>query len=360
MFAEKLTIPNSESSSKGVSSEFLLESAQFMAIQSRYNSEPDTYDNRVEAAYSTAELLRKTLTFSDHTRRQPELTPEWVADHHTTNCYGHSIIMSECLEQLNIDHRIGFANQHGFVLLEDIESGRVNLIDTPVEKLCIDITPALGSIALDNYTSEYGSVNYLWGSTILRRSHFGNKERALAKRPWMSFKTTDNSFPWSREDTEESANRLILRTYKPQQGRDVLLSFDNFIHAISRRDTLRAHEWIQGLGGTYPDIDKRNRLSAPSRLVRGLGEKVMINEALNDIQIIENSLLPFTDDIILRLWPIDKRRGLGVQVRSGNLLRQSIDEYDQLYESRKESGASTQDIEGRMRKAKDQLDRIEN
>lgn len=360
MFSEKLTTPVSDILGKRIFSEPLLESAEFAAIKSRYNSNSGTYDDRVEAAYSTAELLRRTLTFSDHTRRQPELTPEWVAAHHTTNCYGHSIIMSECLEQLNIDHHIGFANQHGFVLLEDTESGRVNLIDTPVEKLCIDITPALGGIALDNYANELGGVNYLWGNTILRRSHFGDKERALARRPWMSFKTTDSSFPWSKEDTEESANRLILRTYTPQQGRQVLLSFDNFIHAVSRRDTLRAHEWIQGLSGTYPDIDKRNRLSAPSRLVRGLGEKAMINEALSDIQIIENSLLPFTDDIILRLWPIDKRRGLGVQVRSGSLLRQSMDEYDQLYEYRKESGGSTQDIEGRIRKAKNQLGRIEN
>jgi hypothetical protein len=159
-------------------------------------------------------------------------------------------------------------------------------------------------------------------------------------------------------EEQNRAGRLIMRTYTPEQGRDILLSFANFRHAALRRDTARAHEWIQGLDGTYPDIDRRNKLRAPTWLVRALGKKALVDEAINDIKVIDNSLRPFTNDLVLRLWPADERRRVGVKVKSADIIQQAMESYDELYEGRRSEGGSTADIEERIRKAKTQLSRI--
>jgi hypothetical protein len=359
MFSEKIMAPLPASIEAGLAPEPLLESARFREIKANYDGSDGSYDDAVEAAYLTAGLIRSCIQFSDHTPDQPALTPDWVGSSHKTNCHGHSIVASECLEYLGIEHYIGFANQHSFLLMQDVESDRVNLIDTPVEKLCVDITPALGAIALQESRKEAGSATYIQGDTILQRSQFGNKYRALERRPWLSFLAgKGDNYVFRPAGEQTRAGQLILRSYEPKQGREVLLAYDSFIHATLRRDVPTAHEWMQGLDGTYPDIDRRNNLRAPTRLVRALGMRALVDEALGDITIIENSLRPFTKDLVMRLWPADERRRLGVKVNSAEIIRQTLESYDEIYEIREGEGGSTFDIEDRIRKAKSQLNGI--
>jgi hypothetical protein len=359
MFSEKIAASLPASIEAGLAPEPLLESARFREIQTGYEGSEKSYDDAVEAAYLTAGLIRSCIQFSDHTPDQPALTPDWVGSSHKTNCHGHSIVASECLEYLGIEHYIGFANQHSFLLMQDEESGRVNLIDTPVEKLCVDITPALGAIALHESRKEAGSATFIQGDTILQRSLFGDKHRALERRPWLSFLAgKGENYVFRPEGERTRAGQLILRSYEPKQGREVLLAYDSFIHATLRRDVPAAHEWMQGLDGTYPDIDRRNNLRAPTRLVRSLGMRALVDEALGDITIIENSLKPFTNDLILRLWPADERRRIGAKVGSADIIQQAMEAYDEHYHVRKDAGGSTADIEARIRKATSQLNGI--
>ncbi len=335
----------------------LLYSDRFQEIKNHYENSSKEYSAATDAAYDTATLIREEISFSPHTANQPALSPDWINTGHQTNCHGHSIIASECLDELGIEHYIGFANGHSFLLMQDNDSGRVDLIDTPDKKLCIEITPALGGIALQESINQKGSANFISGNTILNLSKFDDKELGFYRRPWLSFaKKADSSF-WS-EEHKDRASQLILRTYEPEQGRAVLLSYDHFIHAILRNNTLEAHQWLEDLDGTYPDIDRRNHLRAPTQLVRSLGMKALTDEALRDIQIIKNSLEPFTNDLILNLWPADERRRLGVRFGSRRMLKDSLEDYDRIYESRKEAGHSTEDIKNRIRKTKTQLSQI--
>ncbi len=359
MFSEKITIQASESIEAGLAPEPILESASLREIRDIYDDSSKSYDDTVKAGYHTATLIRSCIEFSNHTTDQPELSPEWVGASHKTNCHGHSIVASECLEHLGIEHYIGFANQHSFLLMQDPSSGNVNLIDTPVEKLCIDITPAMGGVALRECAGGPGGADFISGNTILQRSHFGDKQRALSRRPWLSFMSGNNdNYLFKPEEELNRAGRLILRSYEPKRGREVLLSYDNFIHASERNDIPRAHAWMQGLDGVYPDIDRRNKLRAPTRLVRALGVRALVDEALQDITLVENSLQPYTNDLILRLWPADERRHIGAKIKSGDIVRRAIETYDELYHDRLTSGYSTSDVEIRMRKATSQLHRI--
>lgn len=359
MFFEELTVSSPDSVRAGLAPEPLLGSARFREIQAAYDSSGKTYDDAVKAAYLSAGLIRSCIGFSIHTPDQPELSPDWVGSSRTANCHGHSIVASECLERLGIEHYVGFANQHSFLLMQDSESGRVNLIDTPVEKLCVDITPALGAVALRDCLTEAGGASYMQGDTILKRSRFGDKHRALERRPWLSFLAgKGDNYVFKPEEEQIRAGRLILRSYEPKQGRAVVLSYGNFIHAMLRRDVAAAHGWIRGLDGTYPDIDRRNRLQTPTRLVRALAATALVDEALDDITAVENSLVAFTNDLVLRLWPADERRRVGVTAGSAEIIRQALDNYDEMYQRRKDEGGSTADIADRLRKAKSQLGRI--
>jgi hypothetical protein len=361
MFSEKIAAPLPASIEAGLAPEPLLESARFMEIQADFDASEKSYEDAVKAAYQAAGLIRKYIEFSDHTADQPELTPEWIGESHKTNCHGHSIVASECLERLGIEHFIGFANQHSFVLMQDAVTGQVDLIDTPVEKLCIDITPALGTVALHGRTrGDQGGADHLQGHTILALAPFSDKYRALARRPWLSFlaRKNDNYFLNPNDESQKRAGQLMMRSYEPKRGRAVLLSYDSFVHATLRRDVVRSHEWLQDLDGTYPDIDRRNNLRAPTRLVRAFGLRALVDEALGDIAIIESSLQPFTNDLILRLWPADERRRLGVKMKSAEIIQQTLESYDEIYETRDSEGGSTVDIEARIRKARSQLNRI--
>jgi hypothetical protein len=309
----------------------------------------------VEAAYATAELVRQTLRFEPHTSDHPEFSPESLAETQQTNCHGHSIVTSECLDRLEIPHLVGFANQHSFLLLQsDDEDQRINLVDTAVKQLYVEVTPAVVGPRLDTSHGGSGQVRHLRGDIILERSQFLDKEKALRERPWMSFTVGhETQFRFAPPETQERADTLLLRAYQPAQGRELLHAYANFIHAVSNKSFIRAHGWLQPLDGLYPDIDSRNRLHGPTRLVRGLAIQAKLQEALDDIGIIERSLSS-TQDLLLRLWPIDHRRRVAVIGKDTMLLDESLEDYDKLWQARHEQGLSVAAIEARIRKARSQ------
>ena len=350
MYAERLTTPSPEIIKAGAEPESLLESVRLKTIKAAYEASDQSPEDKIEAAYATAHLVRQTLRFEPHTALQPKFSPESIATSQRTNCHGYSIVTSECLQEVEIDHRIGYANQHSFILLED--ERRVTLIDTPVRQLYTDITPAVIGAPLGAQEDERGAVNMLRGDIILQQSLFTDRERALAERPWLSF-TVGRDYRFKGEDEERRAHTLVLRSYQPEQGRRVLEAYAKFTHAIKRRDFLDAHQVFGVLDGVYPDIDKRNQLYGPTRLVRAMARAGDVAAALEDIAIVERSLWP-TQDLLMRLWPIDERRRLGVAVGEADLLDTSIEQYEALIDERDAVRASTSAIRGRLARAKRQ------
>ena len=75
MFAEKLITPHSTIAREGIVPEPLLDSVRFRTIKAAYGASEHTYDDMVEAAYATAELVRQTLRFEPHTSDHPEFSP---------------------------------------------------------------------------------------------------------------------------------------------------------------------------------------------------------------------------------------------------------------------------------------------
>lgn len=129
----------------GLRRELLLDSQQLKLIRAVYEQSPQTYDAATKAAVNIAQVVRQTVDFAPTSADSPLLNAVKVASREATNCFGHAIIASECLEQLGIEHCISYANQHAMVTLFDRGSERAFLLDVATEELCCDMTGVLGS-----------------------------------------------------------------------------------------------------------------------------------------------------------------------------------------------------------------------
>ncbi|MDB5166949.1 MAG: hypothetical protein JWN26_94 [Candidatus Saccharibacteria bacterium] len=356
-FATDLKTPHHEIAQAGVDSESLLESTRFLTIQAAYDISKKTYEDQTEAAYATAHLVRQTLRFDTYEKRTDWVTADDVSEDQTTNCHGYSIVTSECLDQIGIPHYVGFANQHSFILLQTPNGMRTNLIDTAVKQLYVEIDGAIGEPPLAKQMDDATSAaNQLNTDIVLARSEFVDTNAAIYERPWLNFGA--NKLTTRRYSSSESYdNILMLRSYQPEQGRQILESYANFMLAMRRDAFDTAHDSLQPLDGEYPDTDRRNRFREPSRLVRELARGGRMAHALHDIEVVENSLWA-TKDIVVHLWPSDQRRRLGILSTHTELIDMAIDEYEAIAEDRKKEGLSVGLVNGRIRKAKDQWARV--
>lgn len=129
----------------GLRREFLLDSQQLKLIRAVYEQSPQTFDAATKAAVDIARVVRQTVDFAPTLANSPLLDAVEVANREATNCFGHVIIASECLEQLGIEHFVSYANQHAMVTLFDRSSERAFLLDVATEELCCDMTGVIGS-----------------------------------------------------------------------------------------------------------------------------------------------------------------------------------------------------------------------
>jgi hypothetical protein len=360
VFSENLTTPHVEIAQAGVASESLLESARFLTIAAAYEVSEKTYDDQVEAAYATAHLVRQSLRFDTYETRSDWVSADDVATDQRTNCHGYTIVTSECLEHVGIPHYPALANQHSFIVLQTPDGTHTNLIDTAVKQLYVDSDGAISEPPIASQIAErMTGANELDMNAVLSQSGFSNKEQALYTYPWMSFQKFSTSSRTYAIEKEQRHNRLMLRTYEPEQGRQILQAYANFMLAMRRSNFDTAHRQLQPLDGEYPDVDRRNHFREPTRLIRYLGTAGQLTRALSDIKIVENSLWA-TDDLVVHLWPADERRHLGVATGHPQLIGASINEYEAIIEERKRIGLTISPVPGRIEKAKKQWAAVRN
>ena len=132
------------------------------------------------------------MDFAPTLANSPLLDAVEVANREATNCFGHVIIASECLEQLGIEHFVSYANQHAMVTLFDRGSERAFLLDVATE----DMTGVIGSGApnpLDQLAmGELRAVNAFFSEELLKRLPPSiDRQKFMSSRPWLSFDAID-------------------------------------------------------------------------------------------------------------------------------------------------------------------------
>lgn len=145
LLSGKLMTPRMEIAAQSplIYREPLLLSQTLATAIASYETTEKTPDDALTTALSIANIVHDSLSPKTVARRTTLLTPESLAESEEANCYGYTVVLSECLEKAKIEHFVGFVNGHSFVLLHDEQNKAYKMIDALTRKYSGDITTAL-------------------------------------------------------------------------------------------------------------------------------------------------------------------------------------------------------------------------
>ena len=308
--------------------ERLLDSKQLKIIGAAYEQSPLAFEDATNAAVLVGHLVRQTLEFAPTTDGTPLLTAESIAERETANCYGYTIVASECLDQIKgLEHYIGYVNQHAVIMLFDRPSQRSFLLDVPTNELCKETTEAIsGKNPQDQLMSgELRAVNWLQTSELVKNLPPSiNRDAFVSSRPWLNFADV-TSQQYRDGDTRNSLLQLITLPSIP--GRELLrVHYDAIIH--NRHDEFgAAYESLSQLPGIYPDVDRRNDLKEASQLCKKLIAQGMGEQAIELAQTVHASLSP-GDTTVNRFFLGDILRKVATATGNAKLVEQAIQTYE--------------------------------
>ena len=278
----------------GLRRELLLDSQQLKLIRAVYEQSPQTYDAATKAAVNIVQVVRQTVDFAPTSADSPLLDAVEVAGCEATNCFGHVIIASECLEQLGIEHFVSYANQHAMVTLFDRGSERAFLLDVATEELCCDMTGVIGSGApnpLDQLAmGELRAVNTFFSGELLKRLPPSvDRQKFINSRPWLSFDAIDVA----QSHEYKPRNRILQFLTLPSiPGRMLLTQQYNAARRVGSGDIEKAGEELSELSGIYLDVDSRNGLKEVDGLCRQLILAGKYDKAIDLATMVDESLVP--------------------------------------------------------------------
>ena len=279
----------------------LPDSTQLKIIGTAYEQSPLTFDDATNAAVLVGYLVRQTLEFEDMDEATPLLTAELLTQREKANCYGYTIVASECLDQIGVEHYVGYVNQHAVVMLFDRTSGskRSFLLDVATKEFYQETTKAVGGEdPLDQlWRGELRAINTLQTSELLRKVDIddpGKRQKFIRDRFWLSFDKDSRH----RDDDEYEYllhSQLQLITMPSVPGREMLRLYHNvIINTLGNNpDPVAASEdIIDQFAGIYPDIDPRNKLEHAKALRTKLIDRHMGDSALALADVIKASFCP--------------------------------------------------------------------
>ena len=308
--------------------ERLLDSKQLKIIGTAYEQSPLAFEDATNAAVLVGHLVRQTLEFAPTTDGTPLLTAESIAERETANCYGYTIVASECLDQIKgLEHYIGYVNQHAVIMLFDRPSQRSFLLDVPTNELCKETTEAIsGKNPQDQLMSgELRAVNWLQTSELVKNLPPSiNRDAFVSSRPWLNFADV-TSQQYRDGDRRNSLLQLITPPSIP--GRELLrVHYDAIIH--NRHDEFgAAYESLSQLPGIYPDVDRRNDLKEANQLCKKLIARGMGEQAIELAQTVHASLSP-GDTTVNRFFLGDILRKVATATGNVELVEQAIQTYE--------------------------------
>lgn len=273
----------------GLQRELLLQSQQLRTIAADYRQSPRLFEDKIEAAENIGSLVRKSLDFATTGDLTPEFNADSLAEREAANCFGYTIVASECLDKVGVKHLIAYANQHAFVIIPDRKSDRLFMLDTPTKELCCEITNAIGGKdpLSQLELGELRAINSLYTNEVLKKLPSEiDRERFVYSRPWLNFSSSDLR---TQDNPYSSILQLISLPSIP--GRKLLeMEYNAQIFRRQHRPE-EAAGLIADLSGIYLDVDSRNNLEEADRLCRQLISAGMGGEAIKVATVVDESLV---------------------------------------------------------------------
>lgn len=237
----------------------LLESQALLTEIASFNTTGKTYEDKVIVALGIAEIVRNTLNGYKKGEKRDILSPEIIASNERANCFGQTIVLSECLDQAQIEHFVCFTNGHAFVLLGDGEEGHFYNIDPVTHKFNGDVTQLISGV---NIFEQFGAgqdvatVRFNVARLLLSRGMVSDIGRIAVSNDWLNH---DGSSAYIARSAPIDAQLLYLQVMPPELGRETLLHYANAITHINADSSIAAADEIKALP-VYPDVDPRNSL----------------------------------------------------------------------------------------------------
>lgn len=325
--SEQLMTPrtNIAAQSPALVREPLLGSQALLTEVASYNTTAKTFEDKVTVALGIAEIVRNTLNQYEPRQKRDILSPEIIAGNERANCFGQTIVFSECLEQAGIEHFVAFANGHAFILLGDREKQRYYNIDPMAHKLNGDASQLISGVNIfDQFDTGKKLANVRFNASRLlhQRGLMADVGRIAISNEWLNHDTSAVSLPSS---PPLDSQLLYLQVMPPELGRDTLLHYANAITHINAGDDRAAIDEIKLLS-TYPDVDPRNKLLAAQNARTLAFRHKHWGSALAIAEFIEANRddLPF---LHARYFKPETLRKVGVSTGIGQLLDDAATAY---------------------------------
>lgn len=267
----------------------LLKSPRLKRIAAAYreSGSPASFGDVIEAVVEVGNLTRHTLSFSSMSEiHLPALDPTALRERPITNCYGYTIVASECLEGLDIEHYISVTNQHAFITVFKPESDKAFMLSVADKELYVDVTDVIGGThPLDQLAvGELFAENTFYSENLLSKI---DDDGLMSRRPWLHF-ATDHKSRYGKLRQEDFIP--IMRTYPSYPGRGIVRQYFESLSATQDNRLDDAMEAIENLAGTYPDVDPRNDMLAPRLLKNRLARERRFGDMVIVARTIDASL----------------------------------------------------------------------
>jgi hypothetical protein len=247
-------------------------------------TDPSLYEQtKLAVAVDIAGKVRRSLWFPQKSSTHNDfkkfnlsqpLDLDSLVEKQMTNCYGFTVAASECLDAVGIDHWIGYANGHAFVLIPNqAEEGRddVFLLDPLSPHLNQQLGSALSwgtpeSIRHDIETNERAAV--ILDSDQMGRTLGRDTDTLVLEHPWLMFAAYNdplrarraayfNADPSTVESRYRGPYRLVTAIFEGTKGREVIENYVAFLVATESGDVASACQSLSELSGCYPELDAR-------------------------------------------------------------------------------------------------------
>lgn len=344
MYAELLQTPHPCRVEAGCEQSPLLASIDVEAIQRRL-SEFEASGTIGHQVYSEAVMITQTvsdaLCFKSNKGWATDFSPEIVQVDQKTNCYGHTIVLSECLDEAQIPHHVVYTNGHAFVMISDFTS-YAWMLDAGDITMNGDMMRALPNQALSKVPKQIaahgrGSVKFWTVDYFAEVKPQTPIESVSSEAEWLSVAPPTKNYQFKSEREFRADHTLWLSIYQPDSGRNVIEAISRMNHFVATGRFAEAYEKVKEIEGRYPNADERSSRPEIRDITLGLIAHGLINQAVEIPNSVAKSFSPeLNPDIRLQTWQADQTREIGARTGRIDILRRAIELYRSVPVSRHE------------------------
>lgn len=287
------------------------------------------------------------------------LTEKQVAD-----CFGFTIVASECIDSVGIDHWIGFANGHSGLLLPSEEGQGLHFVDPLSPVLSQDLQHSLvsGSTVVEDM-SRYGRSAVELNTFSLAHRARGDDFDLLKEHPWLIFKRSEDTVTREFEYPDDYGShrepdslrparlKVLMSVYKPADGRQMLQEYNAFQLAYNQGDFVGAAARVQGMRGSFPQVDARRNHTEIKKIVSELGKHDMVAYARRVMDSYFESFVLMDGDSRFKMAEGDALRVLAREGQDLESAQQAIMRYEATLDPNKYPHAYKETAKAKLAKA---------